>query len=263
MKIAITVDTEKDLGFTDTYYGIGEGLPVVLEILKKYNIKATFFISGEAGEYLYNSIFLREIEKNSHEIASHGFTHADYRAWEYARIREDVCRSKRVLEDYTGKAILGYRAPQFLLDEKVVKAVRECGFVYDSSLPDVSGASAARTLRGVRTDNSLQEAIQSSGLREFPIDSIPIVRIPHGLLWINLISIELYKILFTYQKKDLMVFYLHAFDVIKNKRRIPMDFKRKVFYLKNENGIAEMFTHLVQFWISRGVSFTKLEEVCL
>ena len=75
-------------------------------------------------------------------------------------------------------------------------------------------------------------------MKEFPIDSIPIVRIPHGLLWVNLLSVRLYKILFAYQQKNLMVFYLHAFDAIKNKRRLAMDFKRKVFYLKNENGIG-------------------------
>jgi len=263
MKIAVTVDTEKDIGFMDTYYGIDEGLPIILDIFKKYNIKATFFISGEAAEYLYTKGLLKEILKDSHEIASHGFTHTDYRTWEYTRVRAEVCRSKKVLEEYTGKTVSGYRAPQFLLNEKVAKAVKECGFAYDSSLPDASGISAARTLRGVRPGRSLQDAICDSGLREFPIDSVPVVRMPHGLLWINLISIEFYKILFEYQKKDFMVFYLHTFDIIKNKRRIAMDIKRKLFYLRNENGIADVFTRLIQFWISRGVTFTKLEEACI
>ena len=258
MKIAITVDTEKDLGFTDTYYGITEGLPVILDILKKYGIKATFFVSGEAAGHLFRSGVLGDLVEGSHEIASHGLTHADYRSWEYSKMREEICRSRNILEEHTGKTVLGYRAPQFLLDERAVRAVRECGFAYDSSLPDAYGISAARVLRGVRSDRSLLEAIRDSGIREFPIDSIPVVRLPHGLLWANLLSVELYKILFEYQKKDLIVFYLHAFDVIKNKRRVEMDFKRKVFYLKNENGIAEVFLRLVQFWVSRGVSFTNL-----
>ena len=96
MKIAVTVDTEKDLGFMDTCYGMEEGLPVILDILKKYNIKATFFISGEAVEYLYVRGFLEEIVKGSHEIASHGFTHTDYRSWEYAKICGEICRSRKV-----------------------------------------------------------------------------------------------------------------------------------------------------------------------
>jgi peptidoglycan/xylan/chitin deacetylase (PgdA/CDA1 family) len=263
MKIAVTVDTEKDIGFMDTYYGIDEGLPFVLDLFKEHDIRATFFVSGESASYLHGTKMLGRIVRGSHEIASHGYTHADYRAWEYARIREDVCRSKKVLEEYTGRAVLGYRVPQFLLDEKIVKAIRECGFVYDSSLPDVSGISAARTLRGVRTGRLLQDAIRNSGLTEFPIDSLPIVRIPHGLMWANLISVKFYKMLFACQKKDFMVFYLHTFDVIKNKRRLAMDIKRKIFYRKNENGVAEVLTRLIRFWISRGVTFTKLGDECL
>lgn len=260
MKIAITVDTEKDIGFMDTYYGIDEGLPFVLDIFKEHNIKATFFVSGEAAIYLHKRRMLEKIVQGSHEIASHGYTHADYRAWEYARIKEDVCRSRKVLEEYTGKTILGYRTPQFLLDEKIVKAIRECGFAYDSSLPDISGISAARTLRGVRTGGSLQDAIRNSGLTEFPIDSIPVARIPHGLMWVNLISVAFYKMLFAWQEKDFVVFYLHAFDVIKNKRRLAMDIKRRIFYRRNENGVADVLAGLIQFWISRGVTFTKLSD---
>ncbi len=263
MKIAVTVDLEKDLGFMDTYYGVDEGLPVVLDIFNKYNIKATFFVSGEAAEYLYAKGFLKEITEYSHEIASHGFTHTDYRTWEYARIREEVCRSKKVLEEYAGKTVFGYRAPQFLLDEKVLRAVKECGFIYDSSLPDISGISAAKILRRVHTDRLLQDALQDSGVREFSIDSIPVVRLPHGLLWINLISIGVYKRLFTYQNKKVTVFYLHPFDIIENKRRIEMDIKRKLFYLKNENGICDILTRLIQFWISRDVTFTKMGDACV
>lgn len=262
MKIAITVDTEKDIGM-DTHYGIDEGLPVILNIFKKYNIKATFFVSGEAAEYLYTRGLLKEIVKDSHEVASHGFIHTDYRTWEFARIREEVCRSKKVLEEYTGKTVIGYRAPQFLLNEKVVRAVMECGFVYDSSLPDISGISAAKILRGVSTNRLLQDALLDSGIREFPMDSIPVVRLPHGLLWVNLISIGVYKRLFAYQNKKFTVFYLHTFDVIKNKRRIAMDLKRRLFYLRNENGIANVLTRLIQFWISRRVTFTKLGEACI
>lgn len=261
MKIVITVDIEKDLGFMNTYYGINEGLPAILDMFKRYGIEATFFVSGEAAEYLYANDFLKEIAKESHEISSHGFAHTDYRTWEYHKIREEVCRSKKVLEGYTGKTVLGYRSPQFLLNKKVVKAIEECGFSYDSSMPDAHGIGAARTLRGVRIDNSLNNAILDSKIREFPIDSIPVLRMPHGLLWVNLISLGIYKRLFVRQKKDFMVFYLHAFDLIQKKRRVAMDIKRRFFYLKNEDGIANLFLRLIEFWIANGVTFWKMEDM--
>lgn len=260
MRLAITVDTEKDIGFKDTCYGIDEGLPFILDIFKENDIKATFFISGQTADYLHSRGFVNRIVNDAHEIASHGYTHTDYREWEYGKIHKEILKSKQIMEELSGKIVRGYRAPQFLLNENVVKAVKESGFSYDSSMPDVSGISAAKILQRVKTDRSLIEAIEKSGLKEFPIDSIPIVRLPHGLLWINMVSFSMYKLLFSYIKKDFMIFFMHLFDVVKYKSRVHMDFKRKVFYLKNQNKIYDLLEKLIQFWVSKNVTFVTLEE---
>lgn len=260
MKIAITIDIENDVGFTDSRFGLDEGLPFLLELFRKNKIQTTLFISGKAVDYLQRRSILKEIIAESHEVASHGYSHTDYRDWSYQMIRDDICRSKKVLEDATGQRVKGFRAPQFLISEKVVRAVKECGFLYDSSLPDVTGMSAARLLRGVRTDTALLESISVSGLREFPIDSIPVLRVPHGLLWINLISFRLYKLLFSARGKDTYVFFMHPFDLINNKTRVPLDLKRKMFYLRNQTRIYTLLEQLILFWRSRGVDFTKLED---
>ncbi|MFA6054114.1 MAG: polysaccharide deacetylase family protein [Thermodesulfovibrionales bacterium] len=259
MKIAITVDIEKDLGFMDSYYGLDEGLPFILDTFRRYDIKATFFVNGGAVDHLTDGGLLKEMTKGSHEIASHGYRHTDYRGWDYEKIKEEICISKKILEQKTGARVTGYRAPQFLLDPKIVEAVKECGFKHDSSLPDISGISAAK-MRKVKVDQCLLDAIRLSGIREFPIDSIPVVKVPHGILWINFISFPLYRAIFHYTTKNFMIFYLHAFDLVKNKSRVKMNFKRKVFYQKNGNGIYDLFQKLIAFWISRGVKFVKLED---
>ncbi len=259
MRIAITVDVEKDIGFMDTCYGIEEGLPLILDMFRRNSIRATFFISSQAVDDLQKRGFFDQLINDSHEIASHGYMHADYRGWKYEKIREEILKSKQILEKFSANSVRGYRSPQFLINEKIVRAIKESGFVYDSSLPDITGISAAK-MRKVKVDRELIDIIRAAGLREFPIDSVPILKIPHGLLWINLISFNVYTILFKLLKKDFMIFYMHPFDLIKDKHRIKLDLKRKVFYLKNQDGISELLENLIRFWISRGVTFTKLEE---
>lgn len=259
MKIAITVDLEKDIGFMNSYYGIDEGLPFLLDILRDNNIKATFFINCEAIEYLHNKDFLNRILKDSHEIASHGYHHNDYRIMPYNEMKNDICLSKKIIEEYTGRTIKGYRAPQFLINTNIIRAVKECGFLYDSSLPDISGISAAK-MRKVKIDKTLLNTFEKKGMKEFQIDSIPIIKVPHGLLWINFISFQLYKLLIYSMKREFFIFYLHPFDLIENKRRIKMNLKRKVFYLKNENSIKNLLRKLLNYWKSAGINFVKLED---
>lgn len=260
MKIAVTIDLENDLGFLESRFGIDEGLPVILRLLERYGVRGTFFVSGESLDYLVETGTLGEIARKGHEIASHGHRHTDYRPWDYPRILDELKRSKSSLEDAAGREVTGFRAPQFLLDERVVAAVKECGFRYDSSLPDGGGISAARCLRKVRVDGNLLEAVRGSGLREYPIDSLPLIKVPHGLLWVNLLSLPLYKRLFPLLKKEMVTFYLHPFDVIGEKNRVPLNFKRKIFYLKGMNGIPRLLEGLLSFWRENGTEFVALGD---
>lgn len=57
-------------------------------------------------------------------------------------------------------------------------------------------------------------------------------------------------------------FFTQAFDIIKNKNRIKLNLKRKLFYLKNQNKTYELLENLIQFWISKDVIFVKLEDEC-
>src|SRR6266702_1498289 len=56
---------------------------------------------------------IRDIQRAGHEIASHGWDHARVRAGGATEFRDSVRRSKRELEDITGAAVQGFRAPSF------------------------------------------------------------------------------------------------------------------------------------------------------
>lgn len=261
MKIAVTIDTEKDLGILDSYLGIDEGLPVILALLNKYAVKGTFFVSGDTLPYLAGKGLLSKIENDGHEIASHGYHHTDYRDWEYDRILQETGKSKSVLERVIRGQVTGFRAPQFLINEKILRALRECGFLYDSSIPDGKGISAARCLRKVKVDDSLHKTVLQSGMKEFTIGSLPFLKIPHGLLWLNIISLPVYRLLFNHLSGNPLIFYLHPFDMIRDKQRVNLDLKRKLFYLKNGNKISELLEGLIRFWIQKGVEFVRLGDL--
>jgi peptidoglycan/xylan/chitin deacetylase (PgdA/CDA1 family) len=258
MKLAFTVDLENDLGFLESRFGIDEGIPVLLSLLEKHDVRGTFFVSGESLDALRENGMLGELCRQGHEIASHGFRHTDYRSWEYGKIMEEVRRSKEALEQIVGCEVTGYRAPQFLINASYLATLKECGFRYDSSFPDPDGISAAKMLRKMRVDREILSAAE--GLTEFGIDSVPWFRVPHGLLWINTITFALYRRVFPGLEKDLITFYLHPFDLIRNKGRIPLDLKRKVFYLRNGNAVAGLLDDLLGFWKYRGVEFVRLVD---
>ena len=107
----------------------------VLELLAAHDVRATFFVLGLAAEK--SPGLVREICGAGHEVQSHGYGHRLIHTQTVAEFREDVVRSKRLLEDITGNAVTGYRAPAFSITQRTLWALDvlvETGFRYDSSI---------------------------------------------------------------------------------------------------------------------------------
>jgi polysaccharide deacetylase family protein (PEP-CTERM system associated) len=96
---------------------------------------ATFFVLGWIAERYPNLI--RRIKDQGHEIACHGYAHKVIYNQTKEEFREDIRKSKAILEDITGSEVIGYRAPSYSITNKsqwAFEVLVEEGFKYDSSI---------------------------------------------------------------------------------------------------------------------------------
>jgi polysaccharide deacetylase family protein (PEP-CTERM system associated) len=107
----------------------------LLDLFARRRVRGTFFILGWVAER--HPRLVREIAHAGHEIACHGYDHQFILHQEREAFRADVRYTKSLLEDITGEAIEGYRAPTYSIMEQTLWALDvliEEGFRYDSSI---------------------------------------------------------------------------------------------------------------------------------
>ncbi len=117
------------------YHRIVNNTNRILELLSKFNTKATFFILGEVAEQVPGLV--KEIYKGGHEIATHGYGHNLVFSQSPNEFRLDLQRSISLLEDITGEKIRGCRVPTWSITEKslwALEIIKESGLSYDSSI---------------------------------------------------------------------------------------------------------------------------------
>ncbi|MEN8264855.1 MAG: polysaccharide deacetylase family protein [Nitrospirota bacterium] len=147
MKNALTVDLEdwyhicgveelSDASEWHTYESrIIKSTAKVLNMLRDYNVKATFFVLGyiaakEPG-------LIREIKDDGHEIASHGYFHRRIFELTKEEFEDDIVRSIDVISSITNKKVSGFRAPEWSIRPNTfwaLESLRKNGILYDSSM---------------------------------------------------------------------------------------------------------------------------------
>lgn len=112
-----------------------ENTEVYLEALERNHATATFFVLGFVAEQ--HPGLVQKIAQAGHEVASHGYGHQLVYKQTPEEFRQDIQRSKKLLEDIIGKPVRGYRAPSWSITEESLWALtilEEEGFAYDSSI---------------------------------------------------------------------------------------------------------------------------------
>lgn len=113
-------------------YGNRQGIPRILEILKRYQVKASFFVPAVTA-LLYPDEQKRVVAEG-HEVAIHGWIHERNSDLPREAERELQMRSADVLEKVTGVRPVGIRTPSWDFSPNTLAITKEMGLVYDSSL---------------------------------------------------------------------------------------------------------------------------------
>jgi polysaccharide deacetylase family protein (PEP-CTERM system associated) len=114
---------------------IERNLEKLLILLDSFSAKSTLFWLGWLAER--HKDLVRKCQAAGHEIACHGYAHVLAHEVGEKAFRNDINRSKAVLEDIISEPIKGFRAPGFSVTDKTAWAfdvIREAGFQYDASI---------------------------------------------------------------------------------------------------------------------------------
>ena len=107
----------------------------ILEMLATHDTKATFFTLGWIAERYPQLV--RQIVKEGHELASHGYGHERASDQTEAAFFADIHLAKIVLEDLADSEVNGYRAPSFSIGTGNLWAfdcLVRAGYHYSSSI---------------------------------------------------------------------------------------------------------------------------------
>lgn len=113
-------------------YGARAGLPRILDLLERYDIRATFFIPGVSAELYSEDV--KRIADGGHEIGIHGWIHEHTATLERGEERMLMQRSLDTLERITGRRPVGIRTGSWEYSANTLEIIQELGLYYDSSL---------------------------------------------------------------------------------------------------------------------------------
>jgi len=149
----------------------------LLEILEARKARATFFILGWVAVRCPQLV--RAIVAQGHEVASHGYAHQHVYSLEPDEFRQDIVRSKAVLEDITGRPVRGYRAPSFSITDWAITILQEEGFRYDSSMVPTVAHDRYGRLSGIEAGKPI--VLLRDGFYEVCVSCLPIGE--RGIPW--------------------------------------------------------------------------------
>ena len=145
IKIAYGIDVDAVGGWLGSYGGedspddisrglfAGEvGVPRLLKLFNKYNIKASWFIPGHSIETFLEQT--RMVVDAGHEIGAHGYSHENPIAMTPRQEEDVLLKTIDLIAQVSGKRPVGYVAPWWEFSTVTNELLLKHGFTYDHSL---------------------------------------------------------------------------------------------------------------------------------
>lgn len=226
-----------------------QSLATTMALLDAAGAKATFFWLGWAAERLPRLV--KQLASQGHEIASHGFHHVRVHEQTPGEFRDDVRRTRNVLQELIGEAVIGYRAASYSIDERnlwALDVLAEEGYRYSSSIYPIR-----HDHYGMRTAPRFVFRPRESGVIEVPVTTVELgpLRLPSGgggyfrLLPYFWTRWSLSRV--TSREKQPVVFYFHPWELDPGQPRIAgIDVRTRFRHYVNLRSFEAKLTRLVR-----------------
>jgi len=113
-------------------YGARVGVPSILDVLKRHDVKASFYVPAVAA--MLHPHEQRRVVAAGHEIGIHGWIHELNSVLPAAVERDLMLRAADTLETITGTRPVGIRTPSWDFSPNTLRIIKDMGLLYDSSL---------------------------------------------------------------------------------------------------------------------------------
>jgi polysaccharide deacetylase family protein (PEP-CTERM system associated) len=240
-----------------------KGLDKILDMLKKNDTLATFFVVGELLEN--NPEIFDKIIENEHEIAFHTMYHTMIDSPNFkANFPSEIAKFSQL----TNKKSRGFRAPTFSLNNTsswIIDSLSEYGYLYDSSVvpakTDLYGIPNAETRPYRISSNSLEKDDPDGKLLEFPllITNFLGKRVPaSGGFYLRSLPTRIIKnAIKNYEKQEIpATLYIHSWELTPEfMPRLPLPIKDKFITYHNLQKAFTKMNRLIQEF-----EFTSFEK---
>jgi hypothetical protein len=142
--VAVSVDLDAPQDYAE-FYGkpwqlagdrfLASVLPRFLELFASLGIRATFFAIARDARSPEGARRHRELVDAGHEVANHTLSHVQaFHTLDVAARRREIADARAILEDATGRPVVGFRTPAYDVDGATLEILLEQGYRYDSSI---------------------------------------------------------------------------------------------------------------------------------
>jgi len=242
MKIpyAITVDVESDYWDKNTTVGVTHGLPLILDLFNRLEIKGVFFWTAETAQK--HPDILTRVMKEGHEIGCHGFCHEDFSVLGETQ-QSDILQEAAYIFRSFGAICKGFRAPRLRVNDSLFPILLDHGFIYDSSIPFWG---IRRYKYGTRYDRPGLPELKCVPSYAFRIFNKSFSKI----------------VMRSFDRLGYVVFFLHPWEVIKQPPKVPhMPYARRLNVI-NTIHVGPEFLDILETYLFR-IKDCSMFQTCI
>lgn len=243
-----------------------DGFDEYIKIMDRHGIKSTLFTLGKLAPKIVDR--LKPCIARGHKLALHGYSHVPPMSIPVEQFREKTLLAKNRMESLFHTDVVGFRAPCFSMDKARLDVLQELGFQYDSSYLNYLKARHTVDIdlsdfQQLRNSMFRKKHFYEFGLSKgkvfgnpFPISGGGYVRLSQ---W-GFIKALIHQYI---RKNDYYVFYLHPFELTKQKVPFIKELKSydKYYIKRGIRSYGKRVEKIIRMLKRQNYEFVTFEEL--